>query len=133
MFKKIIIGTLFSLGTVYLGLSIAVSQLISPLYFQQVLDEKNAIVAYLISTRTLPSFQGNLNLYKSMYGQEIEDKVFYDERSRDEKIKKLEVLLEKNPYSRDTLYNLYLLHTQAGNELVALQYLNRAKQVDPSL
>lgn len=133
MLKKFAWGTVLSLAGVYVALNIAFSQQISPLYFRQVIDEKNAIVPYLQSVRSLPTFQKDLILYKNLYGKRIEEEVFYNDVLRENKIKDLELLLQKNPSSRDTLYNLYLLYSQAGNEPEALEYLNRAKLIDPAL
>ena len=133
MLKNLGIGLALFTAFVFLGLNIAYSQLISPLYFRQVIDEKNSIVAYLKSIRTLPTFQHDLILYKNLYGREIEDQVFYDESVRREKIRQLEALLVKNTNSRDTLYNLYLLYSQAGDDSKALEHLNKAKQIDPAL
>ena len=133
MFKKIAWGTFLSLAGVYVLLNVVFSQLISPLYFRQVVDERNSIVPYLQSVRSLPTFQKDLILYKNLYGKRIEEEVFYNDMLRENKIKELEVTLQKNPSSRDTLYNLYLLYSQAGNESQALEYLNKAKQIDPAL
>ncbi len=133
MLKNLGIGLALFTAFVYLSLNIVYSQLISPLYFRQVVDEKNSIVAYLKSIRTLPTFEHDLLLYKNLYGRQIEDEVFYDESARGDKIRKLEALLVKNPNSRDTLYNLYLLHSQAGDDTKALEHLNKAKQIDPAL
>jgi len=133
MLKKFAWGTVLSLAGVYVILNVVFSQLISPLYFRQVVDERDAIVPYLQSVRSLPSFQKDLILYKNLYGKRIEEEVFYNDALRENKIKDLELLLQKNPSSRDTLYNLYLLYSQAGNEPKALEYLNRAKLIDPAL
>lgn len=133
MLKKFAWGTVLSLAGVYIILNVVFSQLISPLYFRQVVDERDSIVPYLQSVRSLPTFQKDLILYKNLYGKRIEEEVFYNDMLRENKIKELEETLQKNPSSRDTLYNLYLLYSQAGNEPKALEYLNKAKQIDPGL
>mgnify|MGYP001562952195 FL=1 len=133
MLKKIAWGFVLSLAGAYVVLNVVFSQLISPLYFRQVVDERDAIVPYLQSVRSLPTFQKDLILYKNLYGKLIEEEVFYNDLLRENKIKELEETLQKNPSSRDTLYNLYLLYSQAGNEPKALEYLNRAKLIDPAL
>lgn len=133
MLKRIVLGFILSFAGVYVILNIVFSQLISPLYFRQVVDEQDTIVSYLQSVRSLPTFQKDLILYKNLYGKRIEEAVFYNDMLRDNKIKELEETLQKNPSSRDTLYNLYLLHSQAGNENRALDYLDRARSIDPAL
>lgn len=133
MFKKIAWGTFLSLAGVYVVINFVFSQLISPLYFRQVVDERDTIVSYLQSVRSLPTFQKDLILYKNLYGKRIEEEVFYNDTLRENKILELEETLQKNPSSRDTLYNLYLLYSQAGNETKAIEYLNKAKQIDPAL
>lgn len=133
MLKKFAWGFILSLAGAYVILNVVFSQIISPLYFRQVVDEREAIVPYLQSVRSLPTFQKDLILYKNMYGKRIEEEVFYNDMLRENKIKELEETLQKNPSSRDTLYNLYLLYSQTGNEPKALEYLNKAKQIDPAL
>lgn len=133
MLKRIAWGFILSLAGAYVILNIAFSQFISPLYFRQVFDEKNSIVSYLQRVRSLPTFQKDLILYKNLYGKRIEEEVFYNDMLRENKIKELEETLQKNPSSRDTLYNLYLLYSQAGNEPRALEYLDRARSIDPTL
>ena len=133
MFKKIAWGTFLSLVGVYVIVNFVFSQLISPLYFRQVVDERDSIVSYLQSVRSLPTFQKDLILYKNLYGKRIEEEVFYNDTLRENKIIELEETLQKNPSSRDTLYNLYLLYSQAGNEQKAIEYLNKARQIDPAL
>ena len=133
MFKKIAWGTFLSLLGVYVIINSVFSQLISPLYFRQVVDERDTIVSYLQSVRSLPTFKKDLILYKNLYGKRIEEEVFYNDTLRENKILELEVTLQKNPSSRDTLYNLYLLYSQAGNEQKVIEYLNKARQIDPAL
>lgn len=133
MLKRFIWGFVLSLAGAYVVLNVVFSQLISPLYFRQVVDERDAIVPYLQSVRSLPSFQKDLILYKNLYGKRIEEEVFYNDMLRENKIKELEETLLKNSSSRDTLYNLYLLYSQAGNEPEALEYRNRALLIDPAL
>lgn len=133
MLKRFAWGAFLSLAGVYVILNVMFSQLISPLYFRQVVDERDFIVPYLQSVRSLPTFQKDLILYKNLYGKRIEEEVFYNDTLRENKIKELEETLQKNPSSRDTLYNLYLLYSQAGNEPKALEYHNRALLIDPAL
>lgn len=133
MLKKFGWGIVLSLAGTYVVLNVVFSQLISPLYFRQVVDEGATIVPYLQSVRSLPTFQQDLILYKNLYGKRIEEEVFYNDILRENKIKELEETLQKNQSSRDTLYNLYLLYSQAGNEQKALEYHNRALLIDPAL
>lgn len=133
MVQRFLWGFVLSMFGAFVIANIALTQTISPLYFKQVVDEKNTIVSYLRSVKSLPSFQKDLILYKNLYGKRIEEEVFYDEQMREAKIQELEGLLQKNPQSRDTLYNLYLLYSQKGNEERALDYLQRAREIDPAL
>lgn len=133
MLQKFIWGAVLSLAATYVIINLIFSQSISPLYFRQVVDEKAAIVPYLQSVRTLPTFRTDLLLYKNLYGKRIEEEVFYNDKLRSDKIRELEGFLQKNPSSRDTLYNLYLLYSQAGEEKKAVEHLNKARQIDPEL
>lgn len=133
MLRKFIWGAILSVAATYTILNVIFSQTISPLYFRQVVDEKATIVPYLQSVRSLPTFKNDLLLYKNLYGKRIEEEVFYNDNLRSRKIQELEGFLQKNPSSRDTLYNLYLLYSQAGDEKMALEHLGKARQIDPGL
>jgi len=41
--------------------------------------------------------------------------------------------LKKNPKSRDILTNLAILYQEDGNDKLAQEYFNKAKEVDPNL
>jgi len=68
-------------------------------------------------------------VYKNGFEQEI----FWEERDRNQKIKKFEQILQKNLNARDVLYGLYELYLEKGDNLTAEKYLRQAKEVDPTL
>ena len=107
------------------------SQLISPLYFQLVKEDKNAVVSFLSKIKNLSVFPLFLAINKNIYGNSLEQEVFAEDNKRKETIAEFESLLQKNPKSRDILYNLYLLHNEDGNKIKAEEYLRRAKEIDP--
>lgn len=133
MVKNITYGVLFTFCFFFLGLNVIYSQLVSPLYFNQVVNEKKTVIDYLKSIRTLPEFGEQLMLYKNLYGEQVEEEVFYDDSIRKQKIKNLELLLEKNLKARDILYSIFLLYSNEGDEKKALEYLDRARSIDPAL
>ncbi|MBI5127224.1 hypothetical protein HZA76_02090 [Candidatus Roizmanbacteria bacterium] len=117
--------------TFFVFLEIFFSQQISPVFFGLVNNDRKAIVEFLREIRTLPQFSKQLNYFESVFGSSLKTEVFSVEKAREEKIKKLEQMLEKNTQSRDILYSLYLLYKEKGDSLTAGKYLQLAKQVDP--
>ena len=114
----------------FLFLNLLYSQLISPLYPQFVNESKNTVVEYLKKIKTLSSFEIQLNVFENIYGRGIKEEVFQEDLVRNQKIKKLEQVLEKNPNSRDVLYSLYQLYWEKGDSLTAGKYLKLIKEVD---
>ena len=81
----------------------------------------------------LPAFPLFLQMNKNIYGGSLKQEVFAKDNKRKETIAKFESLLQKNPKSRDLLYNLYLLYQEDGNGTKAEEYLRRAKVIDPMI
>ncbi len=109
------------------------SQIISPVYFRLINDEKKAAIEFLEKIKKLPEFKDELKKYKTIYGKTIEEEVFAKEIREKQMIKNLEQILEKNPKSRDVLYSLYLLYDSRGDKIKAKEYLRQAKEVDPNM
>jgi tetratricopeptide (TPR) repeat protein len=123
------------LGTIalsYVVLNMIASQMVNPLYGRFVAEEVDAQVAFYKIARNLPEFQ-------AVYGanaatiQSLEAEINKDDVTRLDTIRKLETLLDQNPNSRDLLYVIATLYQQAGDELNAGQYREKALQIDPSL
>lgn len=91
------------------------------------------MVSFLQKIKKLPVFNQFLSMNSNIYGPSIMDEINNIETARKQNIGKLESLLEKNPKSRDVLYDLYLLYKEEGNNMRAQQYLEKAKAVDPSI
>lgn len=123
----------FLLTFFYIFLNVLFSQLISPLYFLLVKEDKNAVINFLQKIKNRTYFTSFLAKSKNIYGAQIEQEVFAKDNKRKETIAKFESFLQKNPKSRDILYNLYLLYNEDGNKIKAKEYLRRAKEIDPML
>jgi len=115
----------------FLFFNIVSSQIISPLYFQLINNDQKAVVTFLQKIKNLPDFQKYLEMNKNIYGSTIENSVFIRDKERREEISKLQTLLEKNPSSRDILYDLSILYKEDGNEIKAKEYMDKAKKIDP--
>jgi len=113
--------------------NIVVSQTTHPLYFQIINDDKKAVVEFLKKIKPIAEFPYFFEMSKKIYGEEIEKDVFAETWERKAMIIKLEQLLVKNPKARDVLYGLYLLYHKEGNKIKANEYLDKAKEIDPSL
>ena len=118
---------------IYLIVNLVLSQLISPLYFSLVKNDRTAVVSFLSQIKNLPVFPEFFSLNKNIYGNSLEQEVFAKDLQRKEEIAELEYLLEKNAKARDVLYNLYLLYNEDGNKSKAEEYLRRAKEIDPAI
>ena len=127
---KLLLGIFLFL---FLLFNLITSQLISPLYFKLLKEDKAAVVGFLRKIKKLPVFLSFLEINKKIYGNSFEQEVLAPDIKRNKLIEDYELLLLKNPKSRDLLYNLYLLYQEDGNEIRAEEYLRRAKEVDPSI
>ena len=115
----------------FLIFNLVLSQLISPLYFQLVKEDKKTVASFLNKIKNLTIFPSFLEMNKKIYGNSLEQDVFAEDNKRKETIAEFESLLQKNPQSRDILYNLYLLYNEDGNKTKAAEYLMKAKEIDP--
>lgn len=120
----------FFLG-LFLVFNIVASQMVSPIYFSLVNGDREATTSYLIKISPLPLFETELKKGKVLFGNEIEDDVFRKEIEQNNRIKNLEQSIERNPYSRDILYSLYLLYDSRGDKAMAEKYLQRVREIDP--
>lgn len=133
-YKSYIQYTIVFLVGLYMGLNILFSQMISPWYFIGLKDEKGSIVPYLQAIRPLaPFFQGELDRATALYGSWVEQEVYAVDSTRDAKINLLEQYLVNNPKSRDILYTLHQLYEEKGDQMKSLEYLQRARVIDPEL
>ncbi len=118
--------------TIFLIFNIASSQIISPAYYDLVEGGRKNAAEYLKRIRSLPVFENELERHKKIYGEIIVKDVFEEENAVEEEIKNFERILEKNTYSRDILYSLYLLNIRKGDEKAATEYLEQVRKIDPS-
>lgn len=132
-FKKIALIAGCVILLLFAGANMAISQTLPPLYYSLVNNEKEAVVTYLTQIRPLSVFQSEFLRYKNTYGLWVEEQVFKKEWERNAKIIRLEEALKKNPKSRDILYGLSVLYGERGDGGKALQYLEKAKTIDPAV
>lgn len=118
--------------SVYLLNNIISSQDISPTYFNLVNGDEMAVATYLKSIKSLPEYDMELAKYKEAM-PDVEIEIFKDDLEKRTLITNFERILEKNPSSRDALYNLYLLNSSSGDQNQALEYLRRAREIDPEI
>ena len=118
---------------IYLLTNIFFSQLISPVYFRLVDNDKSSAILFLKRIQPFSFFEREYNKYREFYGNSIYFDVFSEENGRNQKIKEFEQILSKNPKSRDVLYGLYLLYKEKGDNKTAEGYLKQAKAIDPSI
>jgi len=91
------------------------------------------VISYLKKIKKQPFFKSELKKFTQIFNQSIAKEVFFEDEQRKIKIKKLKEALKKNPKSRDILTNLAILYQEDGNDKLAQEYFNKAKEVDPNL
>ncbi len=122
----------FGLLFVFLIGNILFSQRIPELYFQIVNGDSTAYVEFLKQGREANFFQLLSPEIRNIFASH-EKEIYADERQRRALIQKLKILQKQNPKSRDILYSLYLLYDKSGDENLAQQYLQQAKEIDPAV
>jgi len=123
----------FSFVFIFLIINIYFSQNISLLYQKILNNEKEAVISYLKKIKKQPFFKSELKKFTQIFDQSIAKEVFFENEQRKIKIQKLKEALKKNPKSRDILTNLAILYQEDGNDKLAQEYFNKAKEVDPNL
>lgn len=109
------------------------SQLISPVYFRFINNDKNATISFLQKIKDLPEYQKILEMNNDIYGSTVKKEIFEQENKKKEMINNLEQQLITNPKARDILYSLYQLYLAQGDTGKAGEYLKKTKEVDPSI
>lgn len=133
-FKKIKILTIvFSCLLIFslLIINIISSQTISSFYLGLINYDKKSHIDFLKKIKSLSFFKDELKKSQSLFGKEIVEEVFQEEKELNIKINKLESALQKNPKARDVLYALYQLYKEKGDYQKANDYLKKTKEIDP--
>lgn len=132
MTKKILLPSIFLVLTAFVLVNLYSSQVLHPLLFNLVNNQKKPdAILFLKKIKGTKEFPQQLQYYKSIYGERIEKEVFAQEIKRQEEIKKLEIVLQKNEKARDVLVRLAILYFEDGNLKKAKDYYQKAKEVDP--
>ena len=114
-------------------LNLTYSQIISPIYFQFVNNNKDSAVSFLQKIKDLPDYQKILEMNNDIYGPTVKEEIYAQENKKKEMINNLEQKLLINPRARDVLYSLYQLYLGEGDKNLANDYLRRAREVDPDI
>jgi tetratricopeptide (TPR) repeat protein len=117
---------------ILLSINIAGSQMVHPLYEGVVRGNKLALVTFFKIAKDLAAFQPLKPEMDKTY-QTLANEIDKDNITRQEKINKLESVLSKSPKSRDILYALSVLYRDSGNPIKADEYLQKAREIDPSV
>ena len=132
--KSKILSFLFGLLIfLVLIINLIYSQIISPIYFQLVNNNKAATINFLEKIKKFPEFDKILEMNKNIFGKTIEKEVFKQENEKKLLINNLEQQLAVNPKAREVLYSLYQLYSAEGDNNKAEEYLRKAKEVDPTI
>ncbi|MFZ2206761.1 MAG: hypothetical protein WA061_04145 [Microgenomates group bacterium] len=55
------------------------------------------------------------------------------QQQNNKRISMMEAVVQSHPYSPELYYNLFLLYSENGNTTKAHEYLQKAKEIDPSI
>lgn len=127
--EKIVFILIFA----FLFLNLVYSQIISPLYFQFVNNDKKSTISFLQKIKDLPEYKKILEINNNIYGNTVKKEIFRQENDKKLMINNLELKLRINPKARDVLYSLYQLYLTEGDKNNAREYLRRVKEVDPAI
>jgi len=129
--SKIFKLSIFTVLFFFLIFNLISSQVISPLYFQLVSNNKKSVISFLEKIKTFPEFQNIFEMNKNIYGKTVEEETFRQENNKKLMINNLEQQLIINPKARDILYSLYQLYLAEEDTVKAEEYLKRTREVDP--
>lgn len=117
----------------FLMINLISSQTISSIFFKFVNNDRKATVSFLQKIKDHPDYQIILKMHDNIYGKSIRSEIYSEESKKKALINNLEQQLTINPKARDILYSLYQLYLADGDKKKADYYLQRAKEVDPSI
>ncbi len=112
-------------------INIISGQKISNLYLGLINQNKNTTINYLKKIKKLPEFERELKKFTMLFGKDIKDLVFQEEKELEHKINQMEKILEKNSKARDVLYALSQLYQKKGDYKKAQEYLKKVYEIDP--
>ncbi len=131
--KKYLFFLFSFLLILFLGTNIFFSQNINNLFNDLINFNEKSAIDFLKKIKNENYFQNQLLYFENIFQKPLKNEVFKEENERNEKIKKLEQILEKNPYSRDVLYSLSILYQQKGDEKKTKEYLRIINEIDPEI
>ena len=114
-------------------LNLTYSQIISPIYFQFVNNDKDSTVSFLQKIKDLPEYQKILEMNNDIYGPTVKEEISRQKNKKKDMINNLEQQLTINPKARDILYSLYQLYLAEGDKKQVNDYLRQTKAIDPDI
>ena len=131
-FTHITLAITYGLLFMFLVANILYSQIMPDEYFQLLQGKENAFVSIIKRGKDTSFFQTILPENRNTIAVKEAD-IFADAHQRQAQIDILKQTLSYNPESRDVLYALYLLYKRDGQINTANEYLDRARQIDPTV
>lgn len=107
------------------------SQMISPLYFKVVNEERVAVVSFLQDMRKQPEYNQLLGIQERIFKTSLKDDIYAEEISRKQTAGQLEEWLKHYPNDPDLLVGLAKIYNAQGNTAKSQSYLKQAKALDP--
>lgn len=131
-FTHIAQAVTYGLLFMFLISNILYSQIMPDAYFQLLQGSDDAFISIIKRAKDTQYFTRLLpEIHNTVAGHEAD--IFADTHERKAQIDTLKQTLILNPQSRDVLYALYLLYKQEGDMSRAEEYLDQARQIDPTI
>lgn len=124
---------IYAVVLTFVFLNILSSQTISGLFLGFSKGQKQDSVDFLKKIRKEAYFSQIFDRVSSYFDEDLSEEVNSEMLQRQEKIRQLEEILSRNPKARDVLYNLHVLYLREGEDKIAQDYLQRAREVDPEI
>ncbi|HLL60434.1 MAG TPA: hypothetical protein VK338_01845 [Candidatus Nitrosocosmicus sp.] len=134
--RKLILSISFLIiAAIYVIINMAVSQMVSPLFFNLVTYNNNPEYAadLLYKIKKQPEYNSQLEYFKEQFGPEFEKELAKNSSIRRKEITRLERLLQYNQKSRDILIQLAILNYYENDNAQTKFYYNKAKEIDPGI
>lgn len=130
-------NTLYFLGILFCAVLIAANIFVSQRFNSHMygyMDEKNEDqLAYLKHIWGTPLFDLEIDSLKKENKTTILNQWEKIQQQNNKRISMMEDVVQSHPYSPELYYNLFLLYSENGNTPKAQEYLQKAKQIDPSI
>lgn len=115
------------------GVNILASQRYNEHMYGYMDGKKEDVLTYLKHIWGTPLFKLEMKAFEDERNLTVLREWEEIQKQNRERIEVMEKMTESHPYSPELYYNLHLLYSENGNTQKADEYLDKARQIDPSI